>query len=196
MFILNARASVVALLIATPTAYGLTYKCNFGAGSYLSDRPCNGTNSTQMNMYGPTRSGTNIPYSSQLPRAARAQEFVKYLPSGCATIIEAIRTAPTRGVRGEVVRDLQEEYNQKCSIEDQDARNRLQQEKQQQQQTKLAERDGARNENLQSKLRTDQCRSMRDVISLKRRRENELNSTEVGALRNLENTYNERCITR
>jgi len=194
MTISALHAATVVLLIAAPAAYAQTYRCNSGGSTYLSDRPCNDTSRTQIGMYGPARSAT--PYSSQLPGTPKAQEFVKYLPSGCASIVEAIRTAPARGVRGDVIRALQEEYNQKCSIEDQEARNQLRQEKSQQQQIKLAERDGAMKERQQSKQRADQCGNMREVVALKRKRESELNSMEVTALRNLENTYNERCITR
>jgi hypothetical protein len=93
------------------------------------------------------------------------------------------------------VHSLQEEYSQKCSVEDQDARNQLRQEKSQQQQIKLAERDSAARELQRAKLRADQCASMREVVALKRKRESELDSMEVGALRDLERTYNERCIS-
>jgi len=196
MSISATHATVVALLIAAPAAYGQTYKCTSSGSTYLSDRPCGDTGRTQIGSYGPSRSATATPYSSQLPAAPKAQEFVKYLPSGCASIIEAIRTAPARGVRGDVIRGLQDEYSQKCSIEDQAARGQLRQEKSQQQQVKLAERDEALKERQQSKLRADQCGSMKEVIALKRKRESELNSLEVGALRDLEKTYNDRCIAR
>jgi hypothetical protein len=122
------------------------------------------------------------------------QEHVKYLGSGCASISEAIRTAPARGVRGDVISGLQEEYHQKCSIEDQDARNQLRQEKSLQVQAGLAQRDGAINERKQAKVKSEQCAGMRDVIALKRKREKELNEKEVAALRDLERAYNDRCL--
>jgi len=196
MTIFFAHAAVVALLLAVPSVYGQTYRCSSGGSTHLSDRPCNDASKAQLGMYGPSRSATATPYSSQLPGVPRAQEYVKYLPSGCASIVEAIRTAPARGVRGDVVRALQDEYSQKCSLEDQDARNQLRQEKSQQQQIKLAERDGAVKERQQMQMRADQCGNMREVIALKRKRESDLNPMEVGALRDLERAYNERCISR
>ena len=188
------RATFFGILIAASSSYAQTYRCSSGGSTYLSDRPCGDQNRTQIGVYGPARSSAATPYSSQLPGAPKVQEHVKYLPSGCASIVEAIRTGPARGVRGDVIRSLQDEYNQKCSLEDQDARNQLRQEKSQQKQLKLAERDEATKGRQQSKLRADQCGSMREVIALKRKRESELNSMEVGALRDLEKTYNERCI--
>ncbi len=194
MFITATRAAVVGLLITTPAAYGQTYRCNSNGSSYLSNSPCGNPSKAQIGMYGPSRSGAAIPFSSQLPAAPRAQEFVKYLPSGCASIIEAIRTAPARGARGDVIRGLQDEYEQKCSVDDQVAREKLRGEQSQQQQVKLNERDEALKERQLTKLRADQCGGMREVIALKRKRESALNSTEVEALRELERVYNSRCI--
>ncbi|WP_157615485.1 hypothetical protein [Rhizobacter sp. Root404] len=79
-------------------------------------------------------------------------------------------------------------------MEDQDARRRAQQDKSLELQTKIAERDQAQRERQQSKARGEYCDGMRDVISLKRRREAELNNAEVQALRSLEGAYNARCI--
>jgi hypothetical protein len=190
-------AVVIALSIAASSAWAQSYRCSVGDANYLSDRPCRPEpNRTQIGAYGPTPSANTIPYSPPVPGAPRAQEYVKYLGSGCASIIEAIRTGPARGVRFDVVRALQEEYTQKCSLEDQDARSQWQQEKSQQLQIKISERDQARNERQQSSLKADQCASIRDVIALKRRREAQLSPTEVTALRDLEKTYNERCLGR
>ncbi len=192
-----AFASFASLAFAVPLACAQSYRCNAGGTTYLSDRPCGGeSNRTRIGIYGPSRAAPATPYSSQVPDAPRAQEHIKYLPSGCASIVEAIRTAPTRGARSEVVRGLQEEYDQKCQLEDQEARNQLRQEKTQQQQRKLAERDGAQRERQQAALRADQCANMRDVIALKRKRESQLNGKEVEALRELEKSFNDRCIAR
>lgn len=192
------RPLVLTLLAAvcTPHSHAQTYRCSSGGSTYLSDRPCSDPNRTQLKAYGPSRSANTVPYSSQLPDAPKAQEHIKYLPSGCSAIVEAIRTAPARGVRNDVVRGLQDEYNQKCAVDDQEARNQLRQEQSQQRQQKLAERDTAKLEQRQAALRADQCASMRDVVALKRKRESELNAKEVEALRDLEKAYNGRCIAR
>jgi hypothetical protein len=149
---------------------------------------------TQLGAYGPTAPQTYTPYSAPVPDAPRVQDHVKYLGSACASISEAIRTGPTRGVRSDVLRGLQEEYAQKCSVEDQDARRQAQQDKSREFQAKVAERDGVARERQQVKARLEYCDGMRDVIALKRKREATLNTAEVEALRNLEKAYNERCI--
>jgi hypothetical protein len=181
-------------LPATLLAQAQVYRCSSGGSTYLSDRPCAVVPRTQLGAYGPSNPGTYVPYSAPLPDAPRVQDHVKYLGSACASISEAIRTGPTRGVRSDVIRGLQEEYSQKCSVEDQDARRQAQQDKSRELQGKLAERDNALRERQQVKARLDHCDGMRDVIGLKRKREAELNPAEVEALRNLEKAYNARCI--
>jgi hypothetical protein len=149
---------------------------------------------TQLGAYGPTAPQTYTPYSAPVPDAPRVQDHVKYLGSACASISEAIRTGPTRGVRSDVLRGLQEEYAQKCSVEDQDARRQAQQDKSREFQAKVAERDGVARERQQVKARLEYCDGMRDVIGLKRKREPSLNAQEVEALRDLEKAYNSRCL--
>ena len=121
---------------------------------------------------------------------------MKYLSPDCASISEAIRTAPARGVRGDVVSGLHEEYRQKCAFEDQDARKQWQQEESQSRQVQLAQRESAQSARTQAAQAQDQCNGMRDVIALKRKREASLNDKEVEALRSLESTYNQRCVAR
>jgi hypothetical protein len=194
---MGAIIRCMALLVvfqATPWAHAQVYRCSSGGSTYLSDRPCPVLPKTQLGGYGPVAPGTYVPYSAPLPDAPRAQDHVKYLGSACASISEAIRTGPTRGVRADVIRGLQEEYSQKCSVEDQEARRQAQQDKAQELQGKLAERDNNIRERQQVKARLDYCTGMRDVIGLKRKRESALNAAEVEALRNLEKAYSARCI--
>jgi len=190
---LGQAAALALLLAASCSAHAQAYRCISGGTAYFSDRPC-ARAKPQISVYGPARTATATQYTPQLPGAPKAQEHVKYLGSACASTSEAIRTGPTRGVRGDVIRALHDEYSQKCSLEDQDARRQLQEEKSQQQQVTMAQRQGVRDERQQAKKRADQCTGMRDVVVLKRKRESELNAKEVGALRELEKAYNERCI--
>lgn len=121
---------------------------------------------------------------------------MKFLSPACADISEAIRTAPARGVRNDVITGLHEEYRDKYALEDQDARRQLRQDELKQQTERVAQRDGIANERAQAQQRAEQCTGMRDVIALKRGRERQLNETEVAALRSLEGTCNARCLSR
>lgn len=194
--LLNRAGVLVACLLPALAVHAETYRCRSGNSTYFSDRPCPTATTPQIGGYGPLRPSVSSPYPTRLPPVAKAEDHVKYLSSGCASISEAIRTGPNRGVRMDVIQGLREEYRQKCSIEDQDARNSARQDATAEQASKLAQRDAARSQQQQARAQADQCAGMRDVISTKRQRERELNPTEVAALRALEHSYNERCLAR
>lgn len=52
----------------------------------------------------------------------------------------------------------------------------------------------AKSAKQQEKAKADRCNGMRDVISLKRKRERELNVKEIESLRALETAYNTSCV--
>jgi hypothetical protein len=186
-----------AIAGASAPAVAQSYRCASGGTIYYSDRPCSGRPPGKLTVYGPTRNDAAVTtYSAPSPRAGKMQEHVKYLSPQCASISEAIRTAPSRGVRGDAIAGLHEEYRQKCQVEDQEARRQHGQDVAEDYQRQRAERTAAANERKQAQARADQCTGMRDVIATKRAREASLNPTEVDALRALERAYNERCIAR
>lgn len=192
---------VLLCLAASGSALAQSHRCSSDGRTYYSDRPCNGN--TKLQMYGPAptyperraerHADRYSPSTSAIPRT---QEHVQYLSPACASISEAIRTGPARGVRGDVIRGLHDEYRDKCSVEDQDARAQVQQQLHNQRQNQLAQREMSAAEKQQARERAERCGGMRDVIGLKRKREAELNPKEVEALRNLEKTYNEVCLAR
>lgn len=188
--------AILSLILAASAAHSQTYRCGSGAAASLSDRPCGTSTQDRILAHDPTRATDTLPFSAQLPGAPKAQDHVKYLSDDCASVSEAIRNGLTRGVRDDVIQGWHEVYRQMCSLEDQDARARVQQDHAQEQRSKFGQRDGAMHERQQASLQADQCVGMLDVVALKRKRESQLNGTEVEALRGLERSYNERCISR
>lgn len=189
-------AAVLAALVPGLAVNAQTYRCQSSSGTYFSDRPCAPATGSKMGGYGPLQPSTSAGYPSRVPPVAKVEDHVKYLSAGCASISEAIRTGPNRGVRMDVIQGLREEYRRKCLVEDQEARINARRDATAEEASMLAQRDAARNERDQTRMKADQCAGMRDVISTKRKRERELNATEVAALRTLENSYNERCVSR
>lgn len=187
--------AIVCCLFGVGTASVVSaapYRCTVNGQVYYSDRPCAGQ--TQLQALGPVRTYPQpTPYRPELPKA---QDHLKYLSSGCASINEAIRTGPSRGVHRDVMQGLHEEYRQKCSAEDREARTRVRQDQMRAEETQQAQRELSRKEQQQAHIRSDRCDGMRDVIALKRKREAELNAKEIEALRSLERTYNDVCISR
>lgn len=189
-------ALLLALGLAAGAAHAQTYRCVIGGRVHLSDRPCATGNASPMGYYGPAQNPRYERRPAPLPSAAKAPDHLKYLGAECASISEAIRTGPSRGVRGDVIGALHEEYREKCSAEDSDARRQLGDERRQQMQERVAQREAAQSQRQEAEARSAQCLGMRDVLTLKRKRAGELNATELAALRDLERSFNERCIVR
>lgn len=181
-----------------PIAAGAqSYRCSTAESTYFSDRPCPGMAAPRITVYGQGRGAAAAPYyAPTVAPSAKMQEHVKYLSPQCASISEAIRTAPSRGVRGNTIADLQDEYRQKCQLEDQEARKQLGQAVADERRQQQAQRDVVAMDRKQNQVRADQCTGMRDVITTKRAREGTLKDSEVAALRSLEQTFNERCIAK
>lgn len=184
-------------LLAGAGAQAQAHRCVSGGNVYYSDRPCAGPPATKMGAYGNTRSDMTAPSLRNVPsRLEKPQEHLKYLSPACADIAEAIRTAPARGVRGDVINGLREEYREKCSVQDEEARRQHQQDLAARSGQQRAEREALALQREQAQKQAAQCSGMRDVIALKRSREASLNETEIAALRALESSYNGRCLGR
>lgn len=183
-------------LLAGAAAQAQTYRCSNGGAVYYSDRPCTGAPAAKMGAYGDARAQNAVPVLRTPPRPGKPDEHIKYLNPACADIAEAVRTAPARGVRSDVVSGLRDEYREKCSLQDEEARRQHQQDVQAKRGQQRAEREALALQREQAQKQAAQCNGMRDVIALKRSREASLNETEIAALRSLESSYNGRCLGR
>jgi hypothetical protein len=183
-------------LVAAAPALAQAYRCSNGGAIYFSDRPCAGAAAPKMGAYGDARAQSAVPVLRTPPRPGKPEDHIKYLNPACADIAEAIRTAPARGVRGDVVSGLRDEYREKCSLQDEEARRQHQQDVQAKYGQQRAEREALALQREQAQKQAAQCNGMRDVIALKRSREASLNETEIAALRSLESSYNGRCLGR
>lgn len=95
------RSSLLTLVLLPTLAHAQAYRCSSNGTTYYSDRPCAGeSHRTNIGSLGPLQNPTasNYPssYSRPLPSAPRPPDHTKYLNSECASIAEAIRTAPHR----------------------------------------------------------------------------------------------------
>jgi hypothetical protein len=184
----------MALLAIAQGVSAQTYRCQGDGGAYLSDRPCEGTNTGKLGSFGPARSWS--PGHQLLPRnrTPAAEPFARYLNAECASIYDAIRTGPSRGVMPDVINALRKEYQDKCKFEEQEAMRRVSADDDRRMRDNQAAREARVAQRQQVQQLSDQCFSMRDAIASRRKREAELKPAEVESLRNLERAYNERCI--
>ena len=132
--------------------------------------------------------------------AAHAQvsstaDYNRYLSPRCASLNDAMRSAAKQG-QYNTMRDLRQEFIHKCADEAQAAMQSASREHETQREQRQAQRRQAEQSQADARALAQQCDGMRDVIQLKRKREATLNPTEVAALRQLETSFNERCLRR
>lgn len=192
-----ALAFAVGALIPV-SADAQQYRCTEGGRVVLSDRPCAGSPSGKLGVIGPTVSEPRYSGNMQhfIVPASKAAEHTSFLGSQCASLIEAIRTAPARGVKGTVVSELQAEYYKKCAEEDRQARQRLseqQQSERDKQRSVLESRGAERSAQQRSK---EACTSMLDAIQGRRKRLNPKDQAEVDSLAGLERRFDAECVRR
>ena len=201
-------ATAMSLLFTAGLAGAQTYRCTGPSGAYYTDRACPaGASSiggatagaappTSLGSVGPVDSDTPWRPSTRVRPSMPGQpaEHVKYLGSECMGIQEAIRTAPSRGVGHEHQQGLRDEFQRKCGVEDELARRRAWADQREAEDSKRAEMRRAEEQRKQASQLQARCAGMLDVIALRRKRQAEMNAKELDALRELERSYNERCL--
>lgn len=195
---LLAGLLVLGAALAADTALAQSfYRCKSGNSTYVSDRPCTAGAGSTLGSVGPTPAyGSQGPAQSQAgsyPRPSQVPEHTQYLSSACADISEAIRTGPSRGVRGDVLSGLHQEYRQKCADEDQAARQRVYEEQRRQRDDKRSAQATERQQQQQARLTQEQCSEMLRILAGKRQHAATMNEGERGDLQRFEANYAERC---
>lgn len=136
-------------------------------------------------------------YGRYNPPSENTSETNRYLSPACATLNDAVNTAQRQG-RWANAQSARQEFQRKCADELQEATNKRWQQQE-------GERERFREQKRQAEVTREQavqlehqCAGIRDVIGLrrKRERENTLNASEIAQLRQLEGSYNERCLKR
>ncbi|KQU80797.1 hypothetical protein ASE08_08760 [Rhizobacter sp. Root16D2] len=196
---MSAMASMsciaAAALVAAPAASAQSmYRCKSGNSTYLSDRPCTSGAGSTLGTIGTAPSPTYPqPSGTYVQRAPKAAEHVGYLSSACADIAEAIRTGPSRGVRGDVIGGLHEEYRQKCSEDDAAARQRVAEDRRNERDTKRAAQSASQQQQQQARIASDQCNELLRILAAKRRQTATMSDGERADLQRSEASYAERC---
>jgi hypothetical protein len=194
-YMMKMALGVAALALAglPQLASAQVYRCSSGSGTYISDRPCSGVPSGKLGMVGSTERRQDYSSSGTSPSVAKAPEHLAYLSPECAQLNDAIRTAPARGLKYDVINDLHREYRRKCS---EDERNAYQQLAQQQRgerdarQSQIAAQQQQANENARNR---EQCGELLRILTAKRRQEATMTPGEKADLQRFQANYEQRC---
>ncbi len=192
------RLLLLGLLTALPAAsWAQTYHCSAPNGMrYQSSQPCRAGHQQGLTIYGPKVAPQSNRKSTPvaLPRAG---DELTYMGSKCASMQEAIRTAPARSIDAVTVRELRRNFDIECREEHQQALQQLHADKREKrkQASELVNEDKRQKSNAQQaeKKLMDQCAEMRRAIHLRKQRPTS-NEGEVRDLQLFEERYTLRCV--
>jgi hypothetical protein len=201
--------TVLSLVASSAWAQSTMYSCRSTNGSYMSTRPCppvndNADGSTRLRVYDSVentpayRNATRPSPSSSgyLPTPPRAEKHLEYLSPRCAEVAEALRTGPSRGVRGDVISELHREFRANCADEDRAARTQAQQRESAERDQRQSQQRMAVAAKEQSKFEVEQCQEMLRILTAKRKRLDSMTDGEKQDFQRFSDNHKARCGAR
>lgn len=184
--VLPCLALLFSALSAGSVAAQTRYTCRTSSGGVsFSDTPCFGTLVASPTADRPSTSNPG-------PRPGEAQEHLQYLSPRCSVLSEGIRTSTARGVKYDVISELNKNYQRECAEEDRAARGKVSAERREQTKAKEAANKQALASAEKSELHMQQCGEMKRILYTKRQRTN-LTEGEKTELQRFEQNFLERC---
>lgn len=196
--VVAATASIAAGPVAAQV-----YRCSNGASTYLSDRPCSGspapmTSNTNRATFGaggpqPQRPSFTTDYHPSMPKAP---EHLRYMSPECASLNDAIRTGPSRGLRSAAMSELHGEYRAKCAEEESEAYQKLSRARGDQRLARRQELAAQQAEQQRSVREREQCAELLRILQGKRQRLATMSAGEKTDFERSESAYHARCDAR
>lgn len=182
------------LVVTMPAAFGQSfYRCNSGAGAYISDRPFQSAGGpAEFRSIGPVpeRQSFNRDYT---PTLQKAPDILPYLSPECAQMNDAVRTGPTRGLKSAAMSELQSNYRLRCAEDEQRAFQKLHQARSDERDQRKVAQAAQTAEMARAKLSVEQCNEMLRILSGKRQRASTMTAGELHDLELFEANYRARC---
>ena len=182
------------VMLAAPAAVAQAlYRCNNGAGTYVSDRPCQSAGAPAVfRSIGPVpeRPSYNRDY---MPALQKAPDILPYLGPECAQMNDAVRTGPTRGLKSAAMSELQTNYRLRCAEDEQQAYQKMRQSRNDERDQRKVAQAAQNAEAARAKLGVDQCNEMLRILSGKRQRAASMTPGEQRDLELFEANYRARC---
>ncbi|MBA4108698.1 MAG: hypothetical protein C0487_03760 [Leptothrix sp. (in: Bacteria)] len=200
-FLVPGAARALAVILVAGHA-GLAagagmYRCYNGSSVYVSDKPCRAEKRQEkFTAMGPSSNSNPMPMRGQsynLPSVAKAPEHLRYLSTACAQLNDAIRTAPSRGLRSDVIYQLRSEYQSKCSEDESDAYRALDKERDQERQDRRAEQQAKQARKELSQRERERCNEMLRILHGKRSQFDTMTEGQKNDFVNFQSNYSARC---
>ena len=182
------------VMLTAPAAFGQSlYRCNSGAGGYISDRPCQSTGApAEFRSIGPVPDRSSYSRDST-PTLQKAPDILSYLSPECAQMNDAVRTGPTRGLKSAAMAELQGNYRLRCAEDEQRAHQKMQQTRSDERDQRKVAQAAQNAEAARAKLSVEQCSEMLRILSGKRQRASAMTAGEQHDLEVFEANYRARC---
>ena len=184
-------AGLGLLASAEASAQRTMYRCVVDGRSTLSDRPCEGRPSTSLTAVGPLRD--RPAYSSGDVSPGRAVDYLDYMSPVCAELNEGMRNGPARGLRSGAMSELRRSYQERCSEEEQVARQRLGDEQSHRREVRNRELAEEKAERERQKLSREQCDEMYRILHGRRAKVATMSPGERSDFQRFEATWQARC---
>ena len=191
---MGAMAAVAVVMVNASAQ--TTYRCASGSSTILSDRPCTAGAGSKFGAIGPQTQAYATPGSPYLPSIGKAPDHIAYLSPLCASLNDAIRTGPARGLKSNTLADLNSEYRAKCSEDESEAHQQLACDRTEQRNARLSERTARQVEQAQAKRERDQCQELLGILHGKRQRLAQMSAGEMADFERSNANYHARCSAR
>ena len=191
--IARIASSLLLLCLAESALAQSTYRCGVGRGAYLSGHPCPSGEPHTLRSIGPVPERPDASRNPYTPPLRKAPEVLAYLSPECAQLNDAIRTGPTRGLKGTDMADLHADYSRRCGEDEQRAQRKMSQEKRDDRARRDTEQVARNQSAAQARLGADQCSDMLGILASKRKRALAMTEGERGDLALFETNYRSRC---
>lgn len=163
------------------------YTCSSNGRTYQSTQPCPGGG---LVYYGPATNQQS--YEAPIPKVGQAPAHLKYLSPRCASLNDAIRTAPARGLKYDTIGQMRNEYSRECSESENEASAQMSQERGEKKQQTNEVKKAEKLDKERASLREQQCGESKRILYSKRAR-TDLTEGEKAELRRFEENYHSRC---
>ena len=163
------------------------YTCTANGRTYPSSQPCP---TSGMVYYGPATSSPS--YEPKMAKIEQAPDTLKYLSPRCASLNDAIRTAPARGLKHEAISAMNREYRQLCPDEEGEAKSKLSRERREDKQQRAEASKADQQDRERTAIQAQQCGESKRILFAKRAR-TDLSAGEKADLQRFEDNYRSRC---
>lgn len=185
-------ALAAALAVAANSAMAQTYRCTKGSSTYYSDRPCK----QEFGAIGPQQGHREPAYQANtgyIPPVGKAPDHQRYMSATCASLNDAIRTGPARGLTSSTMNDMRNEYSAKCGEEERAAMKRAWEDRRQKGEEQRSQQMAEQAEQRRETTSREQCAELLRILAGKRRQFDSMNAGEKADFQRFEANYNQRC---